>query len=280
VQSLLQTLGDQTEPSLVAHVRRECSSLSASSTAVLMEVLSTGLATSPRAARLFLLSIRGSAPSQLSLVDVLVQVLLFALPQHQAAAQEALVRQLASPGAATLPLLRRLADLTAEAHWAPLGPALADVAQWLFVCPATLPRSRLVTVLLAGAGAGQGTEAAAPTRAAARLLRRLFELHAHLRDQILGFLKMLCVPPSVGLYRADREAEGEGPAGQQQRRLQQQLLPLMLAAAEVVVGLARRRPELLVRYSGGSFTWWLTQARPSLPARLWGGKKAYEDCCV
>jgi hypothetical protein len=96
-----------------------------------------------------------------------------------------------SADALPLPALLRLVDHSSDAHWHPLTPSLLDLAQWLLLTPLTATRAKLAL------GDTSLLEASAW---AARLLRRLFELHAPHRDAILGFLLSLCI--NGALHRA------------------------------------------------------------------------------
>lgn len=280
VRTLLRTLDEGSDhAAILGRVRRECAALSASSTAVLVEVLGTGLATSPKVGRLLLAHIRAAAAATalhqhqqargagaiaiatvdpqalppLSLVDTLVLALLFPSPPHRATAQDALGRALVAAPAVVGGHVLTLAGRTAEPLWSALAGPLADMAQWL---------------LLTGGGQGhdgggnsshsqQGLLAPSPAtrqrgRAiAVRVLTLLFQLHPALRDDLLGFLLTLCVPSGLLLLSSSGDG-GHQHGGREQRGRRQlaALLPLMRASRAVLAGLAEDNPELLLPYAG------------------------------
>jgi len=268
VRTLLRTLDEHSDPAILAHIRAECAGLSAQSTAVLMEVLATALSTNPMVARMLLLSIRsstgagtitmeGQQQQQLSIVDALVLVLLFSHPAHQPVVQDALLRFLAtSPlsfstteGAGTskgskssnssqsiASLLCRLVDFTSDAHWQSLAAPLSELSQWLLLSTLLPPRPRLAQAL----EPGQQAQALA-----AHLLRRLFQIHVGLRDEILGFLMTLCVSCGRGTTALEDEEEE-----QQQTSRTAVLLPLMKASLSILARLAQESPRVLVPYAG------------------------------
>ena len=248
-------MDEKSDPSLLTNIRRECASLSPSSTALLMEVLSTALATTPTVARVFLMNIK-MATTELSIVDALVLVLLFAHPVHQPAVQDSLLRFLAT-GPILAPLLARLVEYTAETHWASLAQPMSDLAQWLLLSSIANPRHRLAMAL---------EPAREAEILAARLIKRLFEIHGGLRDELLGFLMTLCVPallrsptsvnssgtgPSVKATSSiSRMLDGEENMREESRRRLTSLLPLMSAGRAILADLAETSAHLLLPYLG------------------------------
>lgn len=249
-------MDEKSDPSLLTNIRRECASLSPSSTALLMEVLSTALATTPTIARLFLMNIK-MATTELSIVDALVLVLLFAHPNHQSNVQDAILRFLAT-GPILAPLLARLVEYTAETHWASLAQPMSDLAQWLLLSSIANPRRRLAIAL---------EPAREAEILAGRLIKRLFEIHGVLRDELLGFLMTLCIPAllrsptslssnsTTGVGRPSsssisRIIDEEENAREESRRRLTSLLPLMSAGRAVLADLAETSPHLLLPYLG------------------------------
>lgn len=174
-------------------------------------MLSTALATNPRATRLLLMSLRmATTDSLLSTVDVLVLLLLFPRSSSASASTNGgvtdLVLRCVSCHALPFPVLLRLVDYTSDAHWAVLTTPLLELCKWLLLAPLTAsspPRgsgSRLVLLPDALAEASGW---------AARLLQRLYELHASSRDHILGFLLSLCI--NAALRKAYSESFSHPP---------------------------------------------------------------------
>ncbi len=286
VRTLLRTLdeGSGDHSALLARVRRECAALSPSATAVLVEVLGTALATSPKVGRLLLAHIRAAAaatalqpaqqlqrqqqqqqqqqqpgaaaaaaaatdpqaPPPLSLVDALVLVLLFPCPQHHGLAQDALGRAFAAAPAVLGGHLLRLADHTAEPLWAVLASPLADLAEWLLLSGGG-PRPDGPAARDEGGLLSASPATREHGRAlAARVLMRLFQLHPALRDDLLGFLLALCVPS--GLLLLSGRGGGVGEDGRSRQLAA--LLPMMRASRAVLAGLAHESPRLLLPYAG------------------------------
>ncbi|EWM25419.1 hypothetical protein Naga_100005g69 [Nannochloropsis gaditana] len=273
VRTLLRSLDDHSDPAVLGQIRRECANLSPQAMAVLMEVLSSTLATSPRVARLLLMSIRSCAGAKsvllgrqrqelqqhISIVDALTLVLLLPHPSHRPVAQETLLRALAasppiqaesggqrrgrpaSRGRCLASHLCAIVELTVDKLWQAVASTLAEMSQWL-----------LLSALLPPPCPSPGLEAGRQARAlATHLLRRLFQLHVGLRDEILGFLMTLFLACGRGVA-AGLELPGgagcRGGRGGGQRT--SELLELMRASHSIIVGLAQDSSQLLVPYAG------------------------------
>lgn len=179
IRTLLKNLDEHCDLSILSEIRSECTSLTAATSSLLVEVLAAALLINPHCPRLFLLSIRSS--ETLTSLDLVVLLLLFSNTQARRPNQEILLHFLTIDRFPFTSLLT-LCNNTTDNHWASsIALPLLELSKWLLL---NSPKSPLLSAPSTQYIRCQASE----------VLRRLFRIHPFLRDQILGFFLMLCVP--------------------------------------------------------------------------------------